>query len=93
MDYDILYLCSQSKENMGKYRKYVKPHVVMKETNVILDGMEKYYKTFPAVSEVSWDTFSAFLIAAHMPGVEMLATGPSSNLTLRPFLRALNACQ
>ena len=63
MDYDILYLCSQSKENMGKYRKYVKPHVVMKETNVILDGMEKYYKTFPAVSEVSWDTFSAFLIA------------------------------
>ena len=44
MDYDILYLCSNSKDNLSKYRKYVKPHVVMKETNVVLDGMEKYYK-------------------------------------------------
>ena len=63
MDYDVLYLCSQSKENLAKYRRYIKPHVVVKETNIILDGMEKYHKTFPTVSDFSWDSFSAFLIA------------------------------
>ena len=63
MDYDVLYLCSQSKENLTKYRRYIKPHVVVKETNIILDGMDKYYKTFPGVTEFNWESFSAFLIA------------------------------
>jgi replicative DNA helicase len=63
MDYDVLYLCAKSKENLSKYRRYIKPHVVMKETNTILDGMDKYYKTFPSVTEFAWDSFSAFLIA------------------------------
>jgi len=63
MDYDVLYLCSQSKENLAKYRRYIKPHVVAKETNTILDGMDKYYKTFPGVTDFSWESFSAFLIA------------------------------
>jgi len=63
MDYDVLYLCSQSKENLSKYRRYIKPHVVVKETNTILDGMEKYYRTFPSVTEFAWDSFTAFLIA------------------------------
>ena len=35
----------------------------MKETNTILDGMDKYYKTFPSVTDFAWDSFSAFLIA------------------------------
>jgi replicative DNA helicase len=35
----------------------------MKETNTILDGMEKYYRTFPSITEFAWDSFSAFLIA------------------------------
>lgn len=63
MDYDVLYLCAQSKENLAKYRRYIKPHVVAKETNTILDGMDKYYKTFPGVTDFSWESFSAFLIA------------------------------
>jgi replicative DNA helicase len=63
MDYDVLYLCAQSKENLAKYRRYIKPHVVVKETNIILDGMDKYYKTFPGVIDFSWESFSAFLIA------------------------------
>jgi replicative DNA helicase len=63
MDYDILFLCAQSKENLQKYRRYIKPHVVVKETNIILDGMDKYYKTFPGVTEFAWDSFSAYLIA------------------------------
>jgi len=63
MDYDILYLCSQSKDNLSKYRRYIKPHVVTKETNIILDGMDKYYKAFPSVTSINWDSFSAYLIA------------------------------
>ena len=63
MDYDVLYLCSQSKENLSKYKRYIKPHVVMKETSIVLDGMERYFKTFPGVTELNWDSFSAYLIA------------------------------
>ena len=63
MDYDILFLCAQSKENLQKYRRYIKPHVVVKETNIILDGMDKYYKTFPGITDFAWDSFSAYLIA------------------------------
>jgi len=63
MDYSVLYLCAESRENFSKYRRYVKPHVVTKETTVILDGMDRYYKTFPRISKVNWDSFSAYLIA------------------------------
>ena len=63
MDFDVLYLCSQSKDNLNKYKKYVKPHVVVKETMMILDGMERFYKSFPSVSKIDWDAFSAYLIA------------------------------
>ncbi|CAB4240673.1 AAA domain containing protein [uncultured Caudovirales phage] len=63
MDYDVLFLCAESKENLQKYRRHIKPHVVVKETNIILDGMEKYYKTFPSVTTFNWDAFAAFLIA------------------------------
>ena len=35
----------------------------MKETNTILDGMDKYYKTFPSIDTFNWDSFSAYLIA------------------------------
>ena len=63
MDYSILHLCSESKENLVRYKRYVKPHVVAKETMLILDGMEKYYKTFPSIKTFEWDTYSAYLIA------------------------------
>jgi len=63
LDYDVLSLCAKSKDSFYKYRRYIKPHVVVKETNIILDGMDKYYKTFPAVTKVEWSPFSAFLIA------------------------------
>ena len=63
MDYEVLFLCAESKANLQKYRRHVKPHVVAKETNIILDGMEKYYKAFPTVAAFNWDSFSAFLVA------------------------------
>jgi replicative DNA helicase len=63
MDYSVLFLCAESKDNLFKYRRYVKSHVVAKETNIILDGMEKYYRTFPSIKTFEWDSFSAYLIA------------------------------
>jgi replicative DNA helicase len=63
MDYSILHLCSESKENLLRYKRYVKPHVVAKETMTILDGMEKYYKSFPSIKTLEWAPFSAYLIA------------------------------
>ena len=63
MDYDCLFLCAKSKENLQRYRRYIKPHIVVKETNIILEGMDKYYKTFPSVTTINWEPFTAFLIA------------------------------
>lgn len=63
MDYSVLHLCAESKENLLKYRRYVKPHTVAKETSLILDGMEKYWKVFPGIKTFDWDSFSAYLIA------------------------------
>lgn len=63
MDFSIIHLCSQSKENLHRYKRYIKPHVVEKETSIILDGMERYYKTFPGVKSLDWEPFSSFLIA------------------------------
>ena len=63
MDYDCLFLCAKSKENLQRYRRYIKPHIVVKETNIVLDGMDKYYKTFPSVTTINWEPFTAFLIA------------------------------
>jgi replicative DNA helicase len=63
MDYSVLHLCAESKENLLKYRRYVKPHTVAKETTLILDGMEKYWKLFPGVKSFDWESFSAYLIA------------------------------
>lgn len=63
MDYSLLYLCAENKENLSKYKRYVKPHVVVKETMIILDGMERFYKSFSSISKIDWESFSAFLIA------------------------------
>src|ERR1035437_5815899 len=35
----------------------------MKETSIILEGMDRFYKTFPSVTKLDWEPFSAFLIA------------------------------
>jgi replicative DNA helicase len=59
----VIHLCSQSKENLLRYKRYVKPHIVEKETNIILDGMERYYKAFAGLSKFDWEPFISFLIA------------------------------
>lgn len=58
-----MYLCSESRDNYYKYRKYIKPHTINKETNIILDGMDRYWKLFPGIKDFNWDAFSAYLIA------------------------------
>jgi len=63
VDYSVLSLCAESKENLLKYKRYIKPHTVEKETTLILDGMEKYYKNFPSIKIFDWDSFSSYLIA------------------------------
>jgi len=63
MDYSVLFLCSESRDNLQRYKKYIKPHTVAKETTIILEGMEKFYKAFPSVRTLDWDAFSSYLIA------------------------------
>jgi len=62
MDYDVLYLGAQGRDSFNRYRKHVKQHVIAKETQIILDGMDRYYKAFPGAT-FDWEPFIAFLIA------------------------------
>lgn len=62
MDYPVLYICAESRENCFKYEKHIKPHAVLKETWIILGMMQEFYKTYPAVSKVDWEVFSTFVL-------------------------------
>ena len=63
MDYSVLFICAESKDSYHKYKKHVKPHTVSKETNIILDGMEDYFKAFPGEAKIDWIPFSECVIA------------------------------
>jgi replicative DNA helicase len=62
LDYSILNICAENRENLLKYKKHIKPHVIAKETALILEGMEKYYKLYPE-GKLDWDICSDILIA------------------------------
>ena len=65
MDYDIMFLCAQSRANCNKYRPYVKNHVVQPETVIVLDTMTEYYSAYPSISKIDWEPFSSYLIATY----------------------------
>ena len=65
MDFDLMYLCSESPENLRKYRSFVKPHVIQPETVTILDTMEEFYTTFPSVTKLDWEAFSSYLFSKY----------------------------
>jgi len=63
VDFDILFLCAETRGNYYKYRPYIKNHVVQPETVTILDSMGDFYKAFPGVTNISWEPFSSYLFA------------------------------
>lgn len=62
MDYDLLYMCGESLSNYQRYRKYIKPHLVQKETLILLDEMGEFYKTYTKTN-VDWEPFGSYVIA------------------------------
>ena len=65
MDFDILFLCAESKHNYDKYRPYIKNHVIQSETVTILETMGEFYKIFPGVTSITWEPFSSYLFATY----------------------------
>lgn len=65
MDYDIMYLCAESKGSYYKYRPHIKNHVVQPETVIILDTMGEFYKSFPAVTSINWEPFTSYIFATY----------------------------
>ncbi|CAB4135496.1 DNA helicase, DnaB-like, C-terminal [uncultured Caudovirales phage] len=65
MDFDILFLCAESKHNYDKYRPYIKNHVIQSETVTILETMGEFYKVFPGVISINWEPFSSYLFATY----------------------------
>ena len=65
MDFDILFLCAESKHNYDKYRPYIKNHVIQSETVTILETMGEFYRTFPGVTSINWEPFSSYLFATY----------------------------
>ena len=58
-----MHLCATSKENYQKYRKYVKPHVVNKETNMILDAMGDTYKLSKDITKIDWEALDGIIMS------------------------------
>lgn len=65
MDFDILFLCAESKHNYDKYRPYIKNHVIQSETVTILETIGEFYKVFPGVTSITWEPFSSYLFATY----------------------------
>ena len=61
MEFDVLYLCGESRDNWHRYRKYIKPHVVNKETSMILDAMGDFYKVSKA-DKVNWEALDSLMM-------------------------------
>ena len=57
IDKDVLFLCAESVDNFRRYRKFIKPHVLEKETNIILGYMEEFYESRPSEKKVEWSSF------------------------------------
>lgn len=59
MDLDLLALL-KTKENYVRFKPYLAEHVLAKETTLILNTIEAYYKHFSSSTEIDWAAFESY---------------------------------
>ena len=51
---------TESVDNFRKYKKFVKPHVIEKETSILINYIDDYYTAHPGETSINWAAFSSF---------------------------------
>jgi replicative DNA helicase len=59
LDLDLLALL-KSKATFQRFKPYIKEHVLAKETQLIINTMDAYFKAFPAVTDLDWSAFESY---------------------------------
>lgn len=59
MDLDLLALL-KTKTNWQRFRPFLQEHVLAKETNLIVNTIDSYYKHFASSSEIDWAAFESY---------------------------------
>lgn len=84
-DKDILFMCSESRDNYTRYRRYVKDHLVEKETTVLLNELGDYYKAHPGAT-FSWGGFGAYVTS-----ILQFKVTPDRMLLIRALLSGMES--
>jgi replicative DNA helicase len=61
LDADLLQIV-RKQENYHRFAPYIKEHTLSKEAVKIFHGMGEYFKSYPTVDELSWDSFSTWFL-------------------------------
>lgn len=59
MDLDLLALI-KDKETFQRFKPYIKEHVLSKETVLIVNTIESFFKAYPSVKELNWEAFETY---------------------------------
>lgn len=54
-----------TRENFQRFSGYVKDYTVTPEAKGIIDGMERYYATFPSETSINWSTFRPWYVLSN----------------------------
>jgi replicative DNA helicase len=59
VDLDLLQTL-KSKDNFQRFKPYIKEHVLSKETHLIINSIDAYYKQFKDSKEIDWAAFESY---------------------------------
>lgn len=64
MDHDILYVLGSSQVNFKRFRGFIKSHVVYPETELVINGMGKFYDE-KKMAAIDWEALSSYVLSIY----------------------------
>lgn len=61
MDFDLLQIVKK-KENFQRFRPYIKEHALSKEGLRVFNGIEDFFRSYPATIEIDWNAFESWFL-------------------------------
>lgn len=68
MDSDLLTIVKK-RENYVRFEPYIRENTLSKEAQTIFAAMGNYFKHYPSVSEIDWDSFQTFFLVLKNAGI------------------------
>jgi KaiC/GvpD/RAD55 family RecA-like ATPase len=70
LDIPLLKFLSTDKDTFNRFRKYVKPHTITRETTQVLTDMEEYWTAFPSSDAIEWAQFKVWFKLVRHPAFD-----------------------